>query len=79
MRRILQGFKAAANQVGEISSLYITIGRARELCKTDRMETNLGGLAEAAQKLRLYGLAAEARAHLLVETFSHLQSKFPAY
>jgi ATP-binding cassette subfamily B protein len=31
--------------------LYISIGYARELCKTDRLGTNLGGLAEAAQKL----------------------------
>ncbi|MDR2659828.1 MAG: hypothetical protein LBC27_07575 [Spirochaetaceae bacterium] len=31
--------------------LYISIGHARELCKADRMGTNLGGLAEAAQKL----------------------------
>jgi hypothetical protein len=31
--------------------LYISIGYARRLCKTDRLGTNLGGLAVAAQKL----------------------------
>ena len=30
---------------------YITIGKARELCKTDSIGTNLAGMARAAEEL----------------------------